>query len=439
MFGQRLPAALPAVAQRAIIADRRASEILVCVMQFGAIAFFGTFYALTPKAFPASVPFEPVPWALAAYFVFTALRFWLALRDRLGPVFLSLSILVDITVLMVTIWSFHLQYQQPAAFYLKAPTLLYVFILIAMRTLRLEAAYVVLAGVAAMVGWSTLVIYAVMADGKMEITRSFVEYMMSFKILIGAEVDKLVSIASVTGVLAIGAIRARRLMIRSAVEAHAAAELSRFLAPEVAGEIRRAGQDFRPGDAVTREAAVMMLDLRGFTSHAARLGPRGTMALLAEFHACVVPILQRHGGSIDKYLGDGIMATFGATEPSETYAADAIAALLDLQPAIARWRDDRAAAGAPIVGVGAAVTVGEVLFGVTGEATRLEFTVIGTAVNLAAKIEKHCKPSGHPALASVEALDRAISQGFDGAAAFQTLPGQSVLGADAPIDLVAIG
>lgn len=152
----------------------------------------------------------------------------------------------------------------------------------------------------------------------------------------------------------------------------------------------------------------------------------------------VVPILQRHGGSIDKYLGDGIMATFGATEPSETYAADAISALVDLQPAIAAWGEARAAEGAPPVAVGAAVTVGEVLFGVTGEATRLEFTVIGTAVNLAAKIEKHCKIAGRAAMASADALVRAEEQGFTETAAFDHLPGAEVQGAEGTIDLVAL-
>ena len=182
----------------------------------------------------------------------------------------------------------------------------------------------------------------------------------------------------------------------------------------------------------------MMLDLRGFTGHAAQLGPLGTMALLAEFHACVVPVLQRHGGSIDKYLGDGIMATFGATEHSQTYAADALYALMDLQPVVREWQAARAQAGAPPVGLGAAVTVGEVLFGVTGEATRLEFTVIGTAVNLAAKIEKHCKPLGRPALASAEALAVAIAQGFTQADAFEPLPAQQVDGTEGMLDLVAV-
>jgi adenylate cyclase len=324
-----------------------------------------------------------------------------------------------------------------AATYLKAPTLLYVFILIALRTLRFEAVYVILAGCAAILGWIVLVAYAIAMGGGMEVTRSFSEYVMSEKILIGAEVDKLISIAAVTAVLAVAVVRARRLMVRSAVEAHAAAALSRFLAPEVAGEIRRAGEDFRPGDAVMRDAAVMMLDLRSFTSHAAVLGPRATMALLAEFHGRIVPIVQDHGGAIDKYLGDGVMITFGAARPTETFAADALRALLALEAALEDWAQVRRAAGETPVAAGAAVTVGDVLFGVTGDTTRLEFTVIGTAVNEAAKIEKHSKKLGRNLIATRAALDLAAAQGFAEAGRFTLFADERVDGIAGPVDLVA--
>lgn len=438
IFGRPPPAALPRGVRRAIAADQRASEILLCFVQFGAIAFFGAFYALTPKAFPPDVPFEPVPWALAVYALFTGLRLWLALRGRLTRPFLAASVIIDIAVLMITIWSFHIQYEAPATIYLKAPTLLYVFILIALRALRLEAWYVVLAGAAAIAGWFTLVAYAVVTAGDMGITHDFAEYMNSSQILIGAEVDKLISIAAVTAVLAVAVIRARRLLVRAAAEAHAAHELSRFLPPEVAGEIRGADDDLRPGAAHRREAAVMMVDMRGFTGWAGRLPPAETIALLGDYHSRIVPVIQRHGGAIDKYLGDGIMATFGAARPSETYAADALRALEDLLAACGAWNREREAQGLGPVGVGVAVAAGPVLFGVTGDASRLEFTVIGDPANLAAKLEKHCKALGRPGVVTRAALETARAQGHD-AQGYEMAPGETVEGAGGPVDLAATG
>ena len=439
VFGERPPAELPSSVRRRISDSQRSSEVLVCLVQFAATIFFAVFYHLTPKAFPPDVPFEPVPWALSVYAVFTGLRLYMALRDRLNPVMLSLSVIVDIAVLMITIWSFHLQYQQPPAIYLKAPTLLYVFILIALRTLRLEAGYVVLAGCVAVAGWTILVAYAGLAEPGVPITHNFVEYMTSSAILIGAEVDKLLSIVFVTAVLAVAAVRARRLLIQSVIETHAANELSRFFAPEVASEIRRADIGATPGEARLAEAAVIVLDLRNFTSLTKRLSPAATIRLLTGFQQCVVPALQRHGGSIDKYLGDGLMATFGASRDSATYAADAFRAAEEVLESVDGWNAKRQGAGEERIGMGMAITVDKVLFGVMGDASRLEFTVIGDAVNLAAKLEKHCKVLGHPVVSVSDALNRARNQGYVPAHAMRNFPGQQVAGTDRAFELVAFG
>ncbi|MFW5833458.1 MAG: adenylate/guanylate cyclase domain-containing protein, partial [Pseudomonadota bacterium] len=213
------------------------SEVLVCLVQSLAIVGFAVLYALSPKAFPDTVPFAPVPWTLAAYAGFTAVRLRLALKRRLGRGFVRLSIVIDIVVLMLTIWSFHLQYQAPPALYLKAPTLMYVFILIALRALRLEAELVLLTGGAAALGWLALVAYAGIVDPP-PITHDFVTYVTSHALLVGAELDKIVSIVATTLVLALAVHRARRLLVSSVAEEQAASALSRYLAPEVARRIR---------------------------------------------------------------------------------------------------------------------------------------------------------------------------------------------------------
>jgi adenylate cyclase len=427
---------LPARVRVAIAADQHASEVLVCLVQFAAIATFALLYALTPKAFPANVPFEPVPWMLAVYALVTALRLALALRGRLTPALLAASVSTDIVVLMLTIWSFHLQYDAPAAVYLKAPTVMYAFILIVLRAMRFEVRYVVLAGVSAGAGWLVLVAYAVLHTPNMVRTHSFLEYATSNAILVGAELDKVIAFAAVTLVLSIAIARARRLMVTAATESHAASELSRFFAPEVAGEIRRTEAALRPGEGMLRDAAVMMTDLRGFTTLAATLPPEQTLSLLGEYQARLVPCIQRHGGAIDKYLGDGIMATFGATRGSDRHAADALRALEAVLTESERWAKDLAARGLPPLRVGVAVAVGPLLYGVVGHESRLEFTVIGDVVNLAAKLEKHTKAAGVRALttAASEALARA--QGYRPVRSQCLLPDQTVAGVTAAMDLV---
>ena len=85
--------------------------------------------------------------------MFTIIRLYVVYRHVLPGWFISLSVVADIALLMITIWSFHLQYGQPLSFYLKAPTLLYNFIFFALRALRFEARYIVLAGGVSALGW----------------------------------------------------------------------------------------------------------------------------------------------------------------------------------------------------------------------------------------------------------------------------------------------
>jgi adenylate cyclase len=431
---QRLPERVEAAVRR----EQAQGEVIVTLIQALAIVLFGVLYTLTPKAFPPNVPFEPVPLALAVYALFTAARLALALRGRLREWFLALSVVADVVLLMVTIWSFHLQYGAPPAIYLKAPTLMYVFILIALRTLRFEPGYVLLCGAAAALGWLLLVAYALLDDPRVMVTHDFAAYAMSYSVLVGAEVDKVVSILVVTLILALALHRARGLLGRALREQQAAADLSRFFAPEIAGRIARAELDLEPGQAELREAAVLVVDLRGFTPLSARLSPPQVMALLADYQGRMVAAIRRHGGSVDKFLGDGILASFGAVRASATFAADAARAVEAVVEEAAAWAEGRRAAGEEPLAVGVALASGRVMFGCVGDHDRLEYTVIGEAVNLAAKLEKHGKAEAASALLPAETLALAEAQGFRPSLPWQRRAGRTVAGMPEPVDLAVL-
>ncbi len=415
------------------------SEVLIGWVQLVGVFFFGIVYTIAPKTFDADVMFAPVPWALGFYLAFTLIRLFLAYRRRLPAWMIVASVIIDMTVLLVTIWSFHLQYEQPPGFSLKAPTLLYIFILIALRTLRFEARYVILAGTAAVTGWLTLLFYALFFSAMpSEVTRDYVHYITSPSILIGGEVDKILSMVAVTAILAFALTRARRLLIQSATEHLAANDLKRFFAPEIARQITSAEHGVQPGQGELREAAILNLDIRGFTPLAHGMPADDVMALLAEYQARMVPVIQRHGGSIDKFMGDGIMATFGAAVETESFAADALDAARGLLDASDEWNAEREAAGKPPLRVGVGVAVGSVVFGAVGDATRLEFTVIGNPVNLAAKLEKHTKVECCRALTTADALARALDQGYAAPTAPENRWARTVEGIDAPLDLVVL-
>jgi adenylate cyclase len=181
-----------------------------------------------------------------------------------------------------------------------------------------------------------------------------------------------------------------------------------------------------------------MIDLRSFTLLSHRLEPHAVMELLAAYQSLMVAEIDRHGGSVDKFMGDGILASFGATRPSTTYAADGLRALESLVHAARRWALERQAAALPAPAIGAALATGQVMFGAIGDRSRLEYTVIGDPVNLAAKLEKHTKAEGVAALCTAEGYRLALQQGYAaGDLRPESRPDRTVAGIDRPLDLVA--
>ncbi len=427
---------LPQRVRGAIREQEEMTERLISWFQLFVVLTLGTLYMAGPKP---DIMFDIIPWALAVYLVLTLIRIVWSHRTRLPDWAVAVSAFFDIALLMALIWSFHLRYEQPPSFYLKAPTLLYVFIFIALRALRFEAWTVVWTGLVASLGWGVLMAYVVFADPlDTMITRDYVLYMTSNSILLGAEVDKILSILLVTIIIAVALARAKRLLVRSVSEQAAAQELSRFFSPEVAEKIKGADRAIDAGVGEIRHAAILNLDMRGFTTYAAEADPNEAMSLLAAYQGRMVPIIIEQGGSIDKFLGDGIMATFGATEPSETYAADGLRALEATVAAARAWREERQSAGLPCPAINGALSSGQILFGAVGDEMRLEYTVIGDAVNLSAKLEKMNKILGIEALCDRQTYDLALSQGFRPGTEVRLLDDVEVPGVERPMDLAVI-
>ena len=430
---------IPERVHTAIATQQKASEKLVGWFQLAVVLFFGLLYVVSPKTFSRDMTFEPVPWFVAVFLGFTLVRLYLAYRRHLTSPLLYLSVVIDITLLLGMIWSFHLQYEQPPPFYLKAPTLLYVFIFIALRPLRFEARYVIFAGIAAAVGWAGMTLYAVLKTGPTNaVTRDYVAYLTANRILIGAELEKVVIILTVTAILAVAINRAHRVLIRAVAEQTAAHDLARFFSPEIARQITSAEQQISVGTGQVRDAAILMVDIRGFTRLATRIAPDDLICLLAEYQSRLVPIIQGHGGTIDKFMGDGIMATFGAAVTSGTYAADALRSVDNIMESVAAWGTELQRQGKPPLKVGAAVATGRIIFGAVGDESRLEYTVIGDAVNLAAKLEKHTKSEGVRALCPAETFATAARQGYRSPLDVAPARSSRIEGAAHPVEIVIL-
>lgn len=155
-------------------------------------------------------------------------------------------------------------------------------------------------------------------------------------------------------------------------------------------------QEARPGDGRELDCAALFLDIRGFTGLAERLDPRGTFQLLTSYMSAVAPSIGRHGGFVDKYLGDGLLAIF---DREGGYAEDALACAAELVQQTDGYNAAELPGGVAPLSVGIGICAGRVMLGTVGFADRLEFTVLGDAVNTAHRIQELTKLHGCTILA----------------------------------------
>jgi len=402
-FGPAPEANLPERIRDAVASQQRQSEILVGWIQLVLVLTLGTLYSLAPKTAAAdSIPVVPI--ALAIYLVFTVARLIASYRINLPHWVLMMSTVVDVTLLMVLIWSFHIQYHQPASFYLKAPTMLYVFIFIALRALRFDARYILLAGMTAIVGWLVLVGYVVFAvpDDPM-ITRNYVEYLTSNSVLIGAEVDKLLSIGLVTLVLAVAIYRAERMLRRAAHDQAAAKDLSRFVSREIADRITHADQSIKPGDGESKIATVMFTDIEGFSTVSEKLSSADLVRTLNDYFGSIYEAITPYGGIIAQYQGDAMLITFNTVTANEDHAANAIETAFVIQDVM-----ENSTFGDGIrMKTRCGINTGEMTVGAVGAEERLIFTVHGDEVNIAARLEQINKEYGTYIMVSSNSVEAA--------------------------------
>lgn len=383
-------------------------EILVGWVQLVGVGLFIALYAITRSAFSSGGSFEPVPLALGAWGIFIALRLRRAYRSAPTRRFMILASAIEIFVLMVAIWSFTIQYHAPPALYLKAPTLFYVFIFLSIGALRFDPVQLAVTGLFASAGWLILVF---IAANSAPVTSDYRVYLTSLSLLWGAEWEKIISILAVTGILALAVARCRALLVSTNSETIAAADLAKFLDRGAAERVRSSDMALRPGDGELKTACIMFLDLRGFSAAASRLSPSEVIDLLRQYQSRFVPVIEAAGGAVDKFMGDGMLVSFGTSRATSHPAAEALASIPSLLAAEDAWIAERKEAGLPALSVAIAITLGPVVHGVIGHGERLEFTVIGDAVNLAAKLEKHAKIESARVIATRDCLDLAIAGG----------------------------
>lgn len=161
--------------------------------------------------------------------------------------------------------------------------------------------------------------------------------------------------------------------------------LERFFAPEVAAQIAAAGEPLGAGGE-RRTVTVLFNDLRGFTGLAESLAPEQVAAILTEYFTAMAAVVFAHGGTLDKFVGDGLLAVWGAPLGVPDDAGSALRAARAMREALAGLNRAWATRSQPVLEAGMGLARGEVFAGRLGSDHRLEYTVIGDAVNVAARL-----------------------------------------------------
>jgi adenylate cyclase len=189
----------------------------------------------------------------------------------------------------------------------------------------------------------------------------------------------------VAGILGLKSRRASQLLMRQADLAAERANLSRYFAPSMVEELAHRNEPM--GGVRSQEVAVLFADIVGFTRYAEAHTPEDVISLLREFHAALEEVVFSHGGTLDKYMGDGLMASFGTPTPSPDDAANAISAAFAMQESIARLNAERTGKGLQPIRLSVGVHYGPVILGDIGNARRMEFAMLGDTVNVASRLE----------------------------------------------------
>lgn len=213
-----------------------------------------------------------------------------------------------------------------------------------------------------------------------------------------------------TGFVVALAVRNARGMVREAVQNEVANRyLARYFSPNVVDRITGSGQAFPDLGANRQDVVILFSDLVGFTALSARLQPEEALALLSEYRGRMVDAIFEHSGTLDKFIGDGIMATFGTPDPDPNAATHAVEDALAMEAALERLNEEREARGSEPLQHRIGVHAGPALVGNVGTDKRLEFTVIGPSVNVASRVERACKDLNESLLVTASVQARAAT------------------------------
>lgn len=284
----------------------------------------------------------------------------------------------------------------PTAYLYRFGNFIYFFVLLAVGTLAYSWRTVWSMGTWVVVLWSLGLVYVVWFGRELpELSVAFGNAFAGHPIIaseldpnsamVPLRIQEMVVFLIVAGVLALKGWRSNQLLVKQADLAAERSNLSRYFSPNMVDLL--ASEDHDVGAVRTQDIAVLFADIVGFTKLAETSPPRKVMELLRQYHSVIENAIFENQGTLDKYLGDGVMATFGTPETGPDDALNALKAARQIVSEVDKFSRECAERGDPEFKVSVGVHFGPAILGDIGPSRRLEFAVLGDTVNVASRLE----------------------------------------------------
>lgn len=364
----------------------------------------------------------PYHAAIAAYLVLGALQLWLlsGRRHRRWHAFLFAALDGLLLAIVLLAPNPLLAEQPPLPMALRYANVIFVFVFLAGAALAYSPLLVLWTGLTSMLAWGTGVWLIATAPGTLTnadpvfigaltLDDKLGAYMRPDFLHVSVQIKKAFVVLLVATLLAAAAARARRLVQRQVSAERARTNLARYFSPNLVEQL--AGQS-QPLGAVRRQpVAILFADLKGFTRMCEELEPEAVVDFLRRFHSRMETAVFDHAGTLDKYTGDGLMATFGTPATGPDDASRALACAKRMLEEVRAFSAERVADGATPIAIGIGIHYGPVVQGDIGGGRRLEFTVLGDAVNVAARLERLTRELDTDLVVSQEVVERVGIEG----------------------------
>jgi adenylate cyclase len=252
---------------------------------------------------------------------------------------------------------------------------------------------------------------------------------------IAARFQEIVVFLIVAVTLAVAVRRSNALLVSHAGIERERTNLARYFSPNVVEQLSKNDEPLK--QVRTENVAVLFADIVGFTAYADGRSPAEVIGTLRRFHERMEREIFRHEGTLDKYLGDGLMATFGTPFPGASDAGNALRCAQTMLGAIDDLNRERRHRGEPPIRISIGLHYGQVVLGDIG-LNRLEFAVIGTTVNAASRLESLTREFGCAIIASDDLVQRARAETSSSDADFTHLvaqPPQAIRGLEQPLGI----